>query len=51
MKKVAVVHTGAAQVEKDWANKFAGLDAVVKKQFDTVVKWGSEARRCTSLPV
>ena len=45
MKKVAVVHTGAAQVEKDWANQFAGLDAVVKKQFDTVVKWGERSTK------
>lgn len=37
--KVAVVHTGADQVEKDWAKQFAGLDAQVKKQFDTVVNW------------
>ncbi|MBP0579176.1 hypothetical protein J8I29_07655 [Labrys sp. LIt4] len=39
MKKVAVVHAGAAQVELDWAKQFAGLDAEVKKQFATVVQW------------
>jgi hypothetical protein len=39
MKKVAVVHQAAAQVELDWAKQFAGLDADVKKQFATVVKF------------
>jgi hypothetical protein len=48
--KVAVVHTGAAQVEKNWANQFAGLDAQVKKQFDTVVNWGQRSTKVHFIP-
>ena len=39
MKAVVVAKT-AAQVERDWASQFAGLDAEVKKQFLTTVPWG-----------
>ncbi len=48
--KVAVVHTGAAQVERDWAKQFAGLDAQVKKQFDTVVNWAERSTKVHLIP-
>jgi hypothetical protein len=45
MKKVAVVHTNAPQLETDWAKQYAGLDAEVKKQFETVVNWGERSTK------
>jgi hypothetical protein len=49
--KAAVVHGSAAQVERDWANQFAGLDADVKKQFPApAVDWATRVNRVFTIP-
>ena len=34
--KAVLVHSSAKAIEKDWSNQYAGLDAAVKKEFETV---------------
>jgi hypothetical protein len=49
--KAVVVHRDAAQVEKDWATQYAGLDAGVKAQFATgPADWVVRVNRVFTIP-
>lgn len=45
--KAVLVHSSAAEVERDWSKQYAGLDAVVKKEFETVADWDQRVAKVT----